>query len=124
MLACSSQDFKLFGDPPPSALKLTQPDSIAWRGRRLKSEEVVADRTDMDMSAIALVGLEQAQVQLGNAASSLAGATGSPSPSSSDSVDLNDGIVTLMSAKDDCAVNIIAWKTAYQIQKYAIDMMA
>jgi hypothetical protein len=97
---------------------------IRNRGRRLKSEAVVADRTDMDISAIALGGLEQAQVQLGNAASSLAGAAGSPSPPSSDSVDLSAGIVALMSAKNDFAVNISVLKTADQIQKYAIDLMA
>lgn len=97
---------------------------IHTRRRRLKSEAVVADGTDMDMSAIALAGLEQAQVQLQNAASSLAGAAGSTSPSTSDSVDLSSGIVALMSAKNDFAVNISVLKTADQIQKYAIDVMA
>ena len=92
--------------------------------RRLKLEAVVADRTDMDISAIALGGLEQAQVQLESAASSLAGAAGSSDLSSSDSVDLSAGVVALMSAKNNFAVNISVMKTADQIQKYAIDLMA
>ncbi len=78
----------------------------------------------MDMSAVALGGLEQAQVQLENAAISLAGAAGSSSSASSDSVDLSAGIVALLSAKNDFAVNISVLKTADQIQKYAIDIMA
>lgn len=82
------------------------------------SEAVVADRTDMNISAIALGGLEQAQIQLESAASSLAGAAGS------DSVDLSAGIVALMSAKNNFAVNISIMKTADEIQKYAIDLMA
>ena len=78
----------------------------------------------MDMSAVALGGLEQAQVQLENAAISLAGAAGSSSSASSDSVDLSAEIVALLSAKNDFAVNISVLKTADQIQKYAIDIMA
>jgi flagellar hook protein FlgE len=78
----------------------------------------------MNISAIALGGLKQAQVQLESAASTLAGEAGSPSLSSSDSVDLSAGIVALMSAKNDFAVNISVMKTADQIQKYAIDLMA
>jgi flagellar hook protein FlgE len=78
----------------------------------------------MDISAIALGGLEQAQVQLEKAAISLAGAAGSSSSASSDSVDLSAGIVALLSAKNDFAVNISVLKTADQIQKSAIDIMA
>ena len=78
----------------------------------------------MDMSAIALGGLEQAQVHLEKAAISLAGAAGSSSSASSDSVDLSAGIVALLSAKNDFAVNINVLKTPDQIQKYAIDIMA
>jgi flagellar hook protein FlgE len=78
----------------------------------------------MDISAIALAGLEQAQAGLENAASSLAGAIGSSDLSSSDTVDLSAGIVALMSAKNDFAVNATVMKTADEVQKYAVDMMA
>jgi len=78
----------------------------------------------MDISAIARQGLDQAQVQLENAASRLAGAGASLGGSNSDSVDLSGTIVDLMSAKNDFAVNIGIMKTADQMQKYAIDLMA
>ena len=93
-------------------------------GRRLKLAAVVADRRDVDISAIAHQGLEQAQVQLENAASTLAGAGASPGSSISDSVDLSAGVVDLMSAQINFAVNISALKTADQIQKYVIDLLA
>jgi flagellar hook protein FlgE len=78
----------------------------------------------MDISAIAHRGLDQAQVQLENAASRLAGAGASLDGSNSDSVDLSAGIVDLMSAKNNFAVNISILKTADQIQQYAIDLLA
>ena len=78
----------------------------------------------MDISAIARQGLEQAQVQLENAASRLAGAGASPNGSNSDNVDLGAGIVDLLSAKNNFAVNISIMKTADQMQKYVIDLMA
>ena len=78
----------------------------------------------MDISAIALQGLEQSQVQLDNAASRLAGAGASPVASNSDSVDLSAGMLALLSAKNNFAVNISIMKTADQIEKYTIDMMA
>ncbi len=78
----------------------------------------------MDISAIAHQGLDQAQVQLESAASQLAGAGTSAAGSCSDSVDLAAGIVDLMSAKNNFAVNISVMKTADQIQKYALDLIA
>jgi hypothetical protein len=78
----------------------------------------------MDISAVALAGLEQAQAQLESAATSLAGLAGSADLSSSDSVDLSAGIIALMSAKNNSAVNISVLNTADEIQKQAIDLMA
>jgi flagellar hook protein FlgE len=78
----------------------------------------------MDISAIALQGLEQSQVQLDNAASRLAGAGASADGLNSDSVDLSAGMVALLSAKNNFAVNISIMKTADQIEKYTIDLMA
>jgi flagellar hook protein FlgE len=75
----------------------------------------------MDLSAIALQGMEQAQVQLGNAATRLAGA---PDGANLDIVDLSAEMVALMSAKNDFSVNVSVLKTASQIEKQAIDLMA
>lgn len=75
----------------------------------------------MDISAIAQQGLQQAQLHLESAASNLAGATGS---SGADSVDLSAGMVDLMSAQNNFAVNIKVMKTADEIQKYVLDLIA
>jgi flagellar hook protein FlgE len=84
---------------------------------------MVADRGDVDISSIAQQGLQQAEVQLKNAASTLAGAGTSPA-FNSDSVDLSAGIIDLMSAKNNFAINISIMKTADQIQKHVIDLLA
>jgi flagellar hook protein FlgE len=76
---------------------------------------------DMEISAIAQQGLQQAQLQLESAASSLAGAAGS---SGGDSVDLSAGMVDLMSAQNNFAVNISVMKTADEIQKSVLDLIA
>jgi hypothetical protein len=95
--------------------------TIGWVGYRgLKFAAVVADGTDMDISAVALAGLEQAQAQLESAASSL---VGSADLSSSDSVDLSAGVAALMSAKNNFAVNACVMKTADETQKHAIDLI-
>jgi len=79
----------------------------------------------MDLSAIALQGLEQGQVQLENAATRLAGAGAeSPDGASLDTVDLSAEVVALMSAKNQFSANLSTLKTANQIQKNAIDVMA
>jgi len=79
----------------------------------------------MDFSAIALQGLEQGQLQLENAATRLAGAGAeSPDGASLDTVDLSAEVVALMSAKTQFSANLSTLKTADQIQKNAIDLMA
>ena len=79
----------------------------------------------MDLSAIALQGLDQAQVQLQNAATRLAGAgADSPDGAGLDTVDLSAEIVALMSAQNQYSANLSTLKTADQIQKNAIDLMA
>lgn len=79
----------------------------------------------MDLSAIALQGLEQSQAQLENAATRLASAgTESPDGAGVDSVDLSAEIVALMSAKTQFSANVGTLKTADQIKKSGLDMMA
>jgi flagellar hook protein FlgE len=80
---------------------------------------------DMDLSAIALQGLEQAQVQLQNAAIRLAGAGAeSPDGAGLDTVDLSAEIVALMSAKNQFSANLSTLKTADQIQQSLLDVTA
>jgi len=77
----------------------------------------------MDLSAIALQGLDQAQVQLQNAASKLAGAD-SPDGAGLDTVDLSTEIVALMSAQNQYAANLSTLKTADQLQQSSLDVIA
>ena len=79
----------------------------------------------MDLSAIALQGLEQGQVQLENAATRLAGAGAeSPDGANLDTVELSAEIVALMSAKTQFSANLSTLKTADQVQQNALDLMA
>ena len=81
----------------------------------------------MDISAIALQGLEQAQVQLDAAATAIAGGGGSSSVSSNgqgaDTVDLSTAVVALLSAKNQFALDIGVLKVADQAQKNLIDVV-
>ena len=76
------------------------------------------------ISSIARQGLNQAEIQLESAASQLAGAGASPNASSPDIVDTSAGMVDLMSAQSNFAINISVMKTANEMQKYAIDILA
>jgi len=103
---------------------LTSNAGIVPRGWRLKPVAICADRREMDLSAIALQGMEQAQVHLENASTRLAGAGASPGGANLDIVDLSAEMVALMSAKTDFSINLTVLKTVNQIQKDAIDLMA
>ncbi|MBZ5546334.1 MAG: hypothetical protein LAO22_00025 [Acidobacteriia bacterium] len=79
----------------------------------------------MDISAIALQGLQQADAQLEKAATRIAayGAT-SPDGANLDTVDLSAEVVALMSAKTEFSANLKTLKTANEIQKNLIDLTA
>jgi flagellar hook protein FlgE len=79
----------------------------------------------MDLSAIALQGLEQGQVRLDKAAARLAGAgAASADGTSLDTVDLSAEIVALMSAQTQFSASLSILKTAGEIQENALDVMA
>ena len=79
----------------------------------------------MDISAIALEGLQQADAQLVKAATRIAAyGAASPDGANLDSVDLSAEMVALMSAKNDFAANLKALQTANEIQKNVIDLTA
>jgi flagellar hook protein FlgE len=79
----------------------------------------------MDLSAIALQGLEQGQVQLEKAAIKLAGAgAASADGTSLDTVDLSAEIVALISAQTQFSASLSILKTAGEIQKNTLDVTA
>jgi hypothetical protein len=77
----------------------------------------------MDISAVALQGLEGAQGQFNRAASKLSTAT-SPSLSTADETDLSQAAVGLLAAKNDFEGNLEVLKVADQMERSTIDMLA
>jgi len=77
----------------------------------------------MDISSIALQGLEQAQVQLEAAATAIAGGGSPSSGQGADTVDLSTAVVALLSAKNQFALDIGVLKVADQTQKNLIDVV-
>jgi flagellar hook protein FlgE len=79
----------------------------------------------MDISAIALQGLQQADAQLEKAAIKIAAyGASSPDGANLDTVDLSAEVVALMSAKTDYLTNLKTLQTANEIQKNVIDLTA
>jgi flagellar hook protein FlgE len=79
----------------------------------------------MDISAIALQGLDQASAQLEAAAAGIASAgTASPNGANLDTLSLSEEVVALMSAKTMYSANLSTLNTADQIQKSTIDLIA
>lgn len=79
----------------------------------------------MDLSAIALQGLQQADTQLEAAAARIASSgASSPDGAKLDVVDLSTEMVAPISAKTQFSANLTTLKTGDEIQKNLIDMMA
>jgi hypothetical protein len=78
----------------------------------------------MDIADIALQGLQQADLQLNQAAAAIAAAGGSSDGSSPDAVSLSAELVALLSAKNNFAVNVASLKVAESVQKQALDVTA
>lgn len=77
----------------------------------------------MDISAIALQGLDAAQGQLEAAATAIASA-GALSGGANDTVSLSTEVVALLSAKNQASVDIATLKIADQTQKSLVDLLA
>jgi len=77
----------------------------------------------MDISAIALQGLQQADAQLQTAAVRIAAAA-TPDGANIDTVTLSAEIVALMSAKNQFAINASVMKTADELQQTTLNVMA
>jgi flagellar hook protein FlgE len=78
----------------------------------------------MDVSTIALQGLQQAQAQFDAAAQRVAG-TGSATPAgaSVDTVSLSDNAVAMLSAKSQFAANLNVLKIADNMQKNLVNLL-
>jgi hypothetical protein len=79
----------------------------------------------MDISAIALQGVAQAQVQLDAAANNLVRAgTASPNGADLNVANFSAGIVALNSAQTLLKTSLSTLKTADQLQKNVLDLLA
>jgi flagellar hook protein FlgE len=79
----------------------------------------------MDISAIALQGLDQASAQLDASAAQIASAgAASPNGSNPDVVNLSAEMVALMSAQNSFSINLATLETADQMQQNVIDLTA
>jgi len=79
----------------------------------------------MDVSSIALQGLERAQAQVERTASRLASVgSGSPDGGVVDTLDLSQEMVALLSSKSEFAANINMLKVADDMQKSTISLLA
>ncbi|HUM04924.1 MAG TPA: flagellar basal body rod C-terminal domain-containing protein [Terriglobales bacterium] len=78
----------------------------------------------MDLSAIALQGLRQAEVNLDKAATRIASFGADSANGDADSVDLSAEMVALMSAKNHFSLNLQTLETANEVQQSVIDILA
>jgi flagellar hook protein FlgE len=79
----------------------------------------------MDISSVALQGLNQADAQLNQAAAGIAALASSSSDGGNlDTVTLSVDMVALMSAKSDFAANVKVTQTADHIQQNSISLQA
>jgi flagellar basal body rod protein FlgC len=79
----------------------------------------------MDFTSIASQGLQQADAQLNTAGSKIASfQTSSPAGANQDTVDLSSDVVALLSAKNLYSANVATTKTADEVFKSTLDMIA
>ena len=79
----------------------------------------------MDLSSIALRGLDQAQTRFERAAAGVVDVTrASPDGAAIDTVDLSTAMVSLLSTKNEVEANIKLLKIANDMQRQVIDLLA
>lgn len=76
----------------------------------------------MNVSAIALQGLEQAQNQLQAAATSIAAAGGASNSAGPDTLDLSTAVVALLTAKNQFSAELSVLKVANQTQASVLNL--
>jgi hypothetical protein len=95
-----------------------------FRGANGFRVAIPADKEAVDLSAIAVQGLERSQDRFDRASSHIAAAGLPPVDSTGDTVNLSQATVALLSAKDDFAANLKVMKTADEMQRVAINLLA
>jgi hypothetical protein len=78
----------------------------------------------MDISAIALDGLERAQQRFDTSATRLSRASLPQDTPAVDSVDLSTAVVGLMTAQNDYKVNVKVAQTGDEMQRAVLDILA
>jgi hypothetical protein len=81
----------------------------------------LADKHVMDIMGIALGGMQAAEQSLDNTARRVASGTAGPSP---DVADLSADAVALMNARNEFAANANLARTADEMQKQVLDLLA
>jgi len=85
----------------------------------------LSDKADVDVLSSALQGLSQAQNQFEQSAARLTrSTTASPGSMAADTVDLSQEAVSLLAAKNQFAVGVDLLKTAENMQKSLINLLA
>lgn len=79
--------------------------------------------SNVELSAIALGGVERASAQFERAATTVSGAA-SPDGPAVDTVDLSSAAVSMLAAHNDFTANLNVLKVADDMQRHAIDMLA
>jgi hypothetical protein len=84
-----------------------------------------ADKKDMELSAIALQGLQQATAQF-EASAARPASVGAATPEGApvDTVNLSEAIVALLTAENQFTANIGVLKTAGEMQTHILDLLA
>lgn len=88
----------------------------------LEKRRSPADKHCVEISAIALSGLDRAQASLDQTATRLARLAGPETPG--DTADLSSAMVDMLAAKDEFAVNIKMLKVADQMNGQVLDILA
>jgi hypothetical protein len=94
----------------------------------IQKSAVAADKTGMQILAIAQQGLQQAQSQVEKAAQGIArtGLEAAPdqAPAPADTINLSDQMVSLMSARNQFKTDLTLAHTADEMQKQTLDLLA
>ena len=98
--------------------------SQIWSGGQKMAES--ADKTGMQILAIAQQGLQQAESQVDKAAQGVAQASmnGATSHAPSDTVSLSDQMVSLMSANNQYDASLGLAQTAKEMEKQTLNLLA
>jgi flagellar hook protein FlgE len=97
-------------------------DFVLFHATPAKGEWTSADKRNMEISAIALSGMQQAQTRLDKTATRIAAAADPSTPT--DTADLSGNMVALLEARNAFAANAQTMRTADQIERNVLNILA